>query len=202
MIRRIVIRLVLVVTFLMSGGLRGDFCKGQGSEEGVGDRIDFLADVVPILDSHCVKCHGPNKQTMDVRLDLRSAILRGGGSGEIIQVGASASSRLIEVVTEDDPDLRMPPEGQPLRPEEIAVLRAWIDQGALGPEDSHLLDKPLPWSFQPVVRPLVPVLSNEGGALELQGFGPIDRFLGSRLEREGLSFSGIADKETIVRRLF
>ncbi len=202
MIRRIVIRLVLVLTSLISGGLRCDFCKGQGTEESVGDRIDFLADVVPILDSHCVKCHGPNKQTMDVRLDLRSAILRGGGSGEIIQVGASAASRLIEVITEEDPDLRMPPEGQPLRPDEIAVLRAWIDQGALGPEDSHLLDKPLPWSFQPVVRPTVPVLSNEGDALQLQGFGPIDRFLGSRLEREGLSFSGIADKETIVRRLY
>ncbi len=177
-------------------------CRGQELGDVASNKIDFLGDVVPILDSHCVKCHGPNKQTMDVRLDLRSAILRGGGSGEIIQVGASAASRLIEVITEEDPDLRMPPEGQPLRPDEIAVLRAWIDQGALGPEDSHLLDKPLPWSFQPVVRPTVPVLSNEGDALQLQGFGPIDRFLGSRLEREGLSFSGIADKETIVRRLY
>lgn len=202
MIRRIVIRLVVIVTFLMSGGLRGDFCKGQGAEEGVGDRIDFLADVVPILDSHCVKCHGPSKQTMDVRLDLRTAILRGGGSGEIIKVGQGAASRLIEVVTEEDPDLRMPPEGQPLSAEEIAVLRAWIDQGALGPEDSHLLDKPLPWSFQPVVRPTVPALSSVRDGQDTQGFGPIDCFLGSRLDREGLTFSGLADRETILRRLY
>jgi hypothetical protein len=201
MIRRIGFRLVVVISFFVFGGLYIDWSMGQESKGDAGDRIDFLTDVVPILDAHCVKCHGPNKQTMDVRLDLRAAILRGGGSGEIIKVGQSAASRLIEVVTEEDPDLRMPPEGEPLDLREVAVLRGWIDQGALGPEDAHLLDKPLPWSFQPVVRPLVPesrVLEGEVAG----GYGSIDRFLGNRLEREGLSFSALADRETILRRLY
>lgn len=211
MIRRIGFRLVVVISFFLFGGLLVDWSKGQESKVGGGERIDFLTDVVPIFDAHCVKCHGPNKQTMDVRLDLRTAILRGGGSGEIIQVGHSGASRLIEVVTEEDPDLRMPPEGQPLGLEEIAVLRGWIDQGALGPEDSHLLDKPLPWSFQPIVRPLVPELSVLEGQVAQGfssvgfgsvGFGSIDRFLSSRLAREGLSYSALADRETVLRRLY
>ena len=159
MIRRIGFRLIVVISLFVFGGFSVEVSRGQESGVIAGDRLDFLTDVLPIFDAHCVKCHGPSKQTMDVRLDLRTAILRGGGSGEIVKVGHSAASRLIEVVTEEDPDLRMPPEGQPLSAEEIAVLRGWIDQGALGPEDSHLLDKPLPWSFQPVVRPTVPALS-------------------------------------------
>lgn len=106
--------------------------------------IDFQTDVAPILDQHCSQCHGPAKQTADLRLDLRSAILKGSSSGPILQVGQSSKSRLIEVVSGQDPDYQMPPEGEKLSDSQIQVLKLWIDQGALGPDDAKLLEKPLP----------------------------------------------------------
>jgi hypothetical protein len=78
--------------------------------------IDFLTDVLPILDQHCSNCHGASKQTADLRLDLRSAILKGSNSGPVVEKGHSEQSRLIQVVAGLDPDYQMPPEGDRLSP--------------------------------------------------------------------------------------
>lgn len=153
--------------------------------------VDFTKDVQPILDSHCSSCHGASKQTSDLRLDLRAAVLRGSGSGPVIRVGDSSHSRLIEVVAGVDSDYRMPPEGPKLSDEEIGILRAWIDQGALGPNDSADLDRKAPWSFQPVVRPPSP-----------PGAAAIDHWLTLKLNERGLAFSQPADRSTVIRRLY
>lgn len=153
--------------------------------------ISFTEDVVPILDTHCVQCHGASKQTSDLRLDLRAAILKGSGSGEVIKLGDSAGSRLIEVTAGLDPDYRMPPEGDGLSPEQIGILRAWIDQGATGPDDSKELQRRLPWSFQPIVRPPAPA-----------GASAIDYWLGKKLEEKQLSFSPEAERRIQVRRIY
>lgn len=153
--------------------------------------VRFKEDVQPIFDAHCIECHGASKQTSDLRLDLRAAILKGSGSGAVIQLGKSAESRLIEVVAGLDPDYRMPPEGPGLSPTEIGILRAWIDQGAKGPDDSSELERPLPWSFQPVVRPVAPA-----------GVAAIDQLLGNKLGDKGLAYSPVADRPLFIRRLF
>jgi mono/diheme cytochrome c family protein len=153
--------------------------------------VRFKEDVQPIFDAHCIECHGASKQTSDLRLDLRAAILKGSGSGAVIQLGKSAESRLIEVVAGLDPDYRMPPEGPGLSPTEIGILRAWIDQGANGPDDSRELERPLPWSFQPVVRPVAPA-----------GVAAIDQLLGNKLGDKGLTYSPVADRPLFIRRLF
>ena len=106
--------------------------------------IDFERDIAPIFDQHCTQCHGPTKQTADLRLDLRSAILKGAGSGPILDTKDSENSRLIQVITGQDPDYQMPPEGDRLSDDQIAKIRVWIQQGATGPDDSKLLEKPLP----------------------------------------------------------
>lgn len=155
------------------------------------DDVRFVEDVQPILDAHCVKCHGASKQTSDLRLDLRSAILKGSGSGEIIRIGQSEASRMIEVVAGLDPDYQMPPEGPPLTPREIGILRAWIDQGAKGPDDRRALERKLPWSFQPVVRPAAPA-----------GEAAIDLWLEKKLSEKGLTFSDPADRVAWARRLY
>ncbi len=154
-------------------------------------KVDFAKDVQPILDSHCSSCHGASKQTSDLRLDLRAAVLKGSGSGPVIRVGDSVHSRLIEVVAGIDPDYRMPPEGPKLSDEEIGVLRAWIDQGALGPDDSAELDRKAPWSFQPVARPPSP-----------HGAAAIDNWLTLKLNERGLAFSQPANRSTQIRRLY
>lgn len=164
---------------------------GQELPPAATNQVRFKEDVQPIFDAHCTECHGASKQTSDLRLDLRTAILKGSGSGAVVELGKSNESRLIEVVAGLDPDYRMPPEGTGLSATEIGILRAWIDQGATGPDDSSELERPLPWSFQPVVRPAVP-----------QGVAAIDQLLEKRLNDKGLAFSPLAERPLFIRRLF
>ena len=98
--------------------------------------IDYAADVRPILEARCYACHGPKKQKAGLRLDEKAAALRGGSDGvEAIRPGHGAESELIRRVASRDPEERMPPEGEPLTPDQVATLRAWIDQGARWPDD-------------------------------------------------------------------
>ena len=94
-------------------------------------KIDFTRDIKPILDDSCIRCHGPEKPRSHFRLDSREAALKGGKSGVDILPGQSAESPLIRYVAGLDSDVFMPPpdKGQPLSTNQIALLRAWIDQG-------------------------------------------------------------------------
>ena len=91
---------------------------------------DFQRDVQPIFENHCFQCHDGRKQTAGLRLDVRSRAMHGGDSGDpAIVPGISAQSEIVLRVITDDADARMPPEGkgQPLSPDEIAIVRNWID---------------------------------------------------------------------------
>jgi ankyrin repeat protein len=92
-------------------------------------RIDYEKDVKPLLARNCYGCHGPEVQEAGLRLDLRQNALRGGDHGPVIIPGKSAESELIRRLVDRDGGLQMPPTGA-LSPEEVGVLRAWIDQGA------------------------------------------------------------------------
>ncbi|HXG49579.1 MAG TPA: c-type cytochrome domain-containing protein, partial [Methylomirabilota bacterium] len=91
--------------------------------------VNFARDIKPILEASCVKCHGRGKAKGGFRLDDRSAFLAPADSGPAVVVGRSAESYLIELVAGVDPDNVMPQKGSRLKPEQIALLRAWIDQG-------------------------------------------------------------------------
>lgn len=93
--------------------------------------IDFARDINPILDSSCIRCHGPEKPRSHFRLDSREAALKGGDDGVDIVPGHSADSALIKYVAGADPDIFMPPPDKlpALTTNQIALLRAWIDQG-------------------------------------------------------------------------
>ncbi len=95
-------------------------------------KIDFTRDVKPILEQACLKCHGPEKPKSKFRLDNRQAALKGGENHrEDIVPGQSAKSPLIHYVAGLDEEMMMPPPGKgpPLARDQIALLRAWIDQG-------------------------------------------------------------------------
>ena len=153
--------------------------------------IDFERDVKPIFAKYCTECHGQENQTSDLRLDLRHTILQGGTSGTIVSPGLSSESRLIDVVSGTDPEYSMPPEGDSVPPEAIEILRRWIDQGALGPEDRSLAEKPIPWSFNPIVRPNTP-----------RGERAIDLLLEQSLAKTDLAFSPEETKPLFIRRLY
>src|SRR6266496_4276805 len=94
------------------------------------NKVDFLSDIKPILDSHCVKCHGPERPKSRFRVDNRASLLKGGENGVDVIPGRSAQSPLIHYVARLVSDMQMPPEGkgEPLTAQEISLLRAWIDQ--------------------------------------------------------------------------
>jgi mono/diheme cytochrome c family protein len=98
--------------------------------------VTYAADVKPILDKSCATCHGADRPKGRLRLDNLEGILQGGGSGKAIIPGDSAKSLLVlNVGHAGDPRAYMPPPNnraniQPLTTEQVALLRAWVDQGA------------------------------------------------------------------------
>ncbi len=93
--------------------------------------VSFGGDVWPILAARCVECHNADKQEGKLRLDSPEAIQAGGEYGAIVVAGKPGDSTLFELITKEhsDPD-RMPNKGEPLSEGEIAIIKAWIEQGA------------------------------------------------------------------------
>jgi len=98
--------------------------------------VSFAADIKPIFDKSCIKCHGADKQKGKLRLDTLEAALKGGADGKVIEVGNSANSMLVQNVAQiGDEDMFMPPPDNkdkipPLTKDQVGLIRAWIDQGA------------------------------------------------------------------------
>jgi hypothetical protein len=98
--------------------------------------LTFATDIKPIFDASCLKCHDSTKpkQAAKLSLDTLEGTLKGSRDGKIVIVGDSAHSDLVLSVAHigDDPDSFMPKGkgAKPLTPEQIGLIRAWIDQGA------------------------------------------------------------------------
>jgi mono/diheme cytochrome c family protein len=157
----------------------------------------FEREVRPVLIENCQKCHGPEKQESDLRLDTRASLLEGGVSGAAIVPGDPDKSLLIEAIRQEG-DLQMPPKGK-LTEAQIAAVSRWIKLGAPWPAKSAAPAKGgdaarTHWAFQPVRDPPVPTV--EGNASP----NPIDAFIRARLKAEGLTRSPPADPRTLIRR--
>jgi ankyrin repeat protein len=104
------------------------------------DKIDFRRDVQPIFRAHCIACHGPGQQMNGLRLDRRSSVFQPGRRRVV--PGSSGNSFLYHRVKGGEYGLQMPPSG-PLRPEQVQVIRTWIDQGAAWPDElANEMDQP------------------------------------------------------------
>jgi mono/diheme cytochrome c family protein len=153
--------------------------------------IDYARQIRPLLSDRCFRCHGPDEAERQggLRLDQRDAATAKLNSGATaIQPGDLAKSELVARILSTDPDKQMPPpeSGKTLSPAEVALLKAWVEQGA--PWKDH-------WSF---VKPNRPATPDSRHAPLVRN--PIDNFVLSRLEREGLEPSPAADKITLIRR--
>jgi ankyrin repeat protein/cytochrome c551/c552 len=96
-------------------------------------KVDFARDVQPIFQQSCIGCHGPSQQMVGLRLDRRLDAMRGGAFGAVIGPGNSVASRLFLRVSGTRVGTQMPPTGA-LRPEQIELIKNWIDQGAEWPD--------------------------------------------------------------------
>ncbi len=105
-------------------------------------KIDFVRDIQPILEFHCVSCHNEFEAKAGLRFDKASHFFAGSDGGLSLVKGKPDESLLIELVSlpADDSDV-MPPKGRTLNKEEIAKLRQWIAEGATWPEELTLVAK-------------------------------------------------------------
>ena len=91
--------------------------------------ITYEDHVAGILKKHCATCHGDGKQEGGLSLVNYAGVMKGAGGGEIVAAGRSGSSRLIEVITAPDDGDRMPPEGERVPADQVALIKTWIDTG-------------------------------------------------------------------------
>ncbi len=154
-------------------------------------KLDFNKDVRPILSDNCFACHGPDEKKIkgELRLDSHAAAVKGGKSdGPAIVVGKPDQSPIIARILSHDEDESMPPKeaAKPkLKPEQVEILRRWIQEGA--EYKGH-------WAFIPPVRPTVPVMTPAVS-------NPIDAFIRQRLAQEKLTPAVETDKATLIRRV-
>jgi hypothetical protein len=187
-----VLPIVLIAMALVTAGAG---CHGRHSETSqTHPRLDFNQDVQPILASNCFSCHGPDPEMRkaNLRLDLEeSAFRKRPGKPDAIVPGHPEKSELIRRIESHDPHYLMPQsaqgEAKPMKPEEVAVLKQWVAEGA------HYRPH---WAFEKPVRPAVPALQSAGWEKT-----PIDAFILRRLSKEGLQPSPEADKRTLIRRV-
>ncbi len=174
----------------------------ESSPEPVSQQVDFARQVYPLLKTHCFKCHAGLDPSSGVRLDQRATLLGETDGNSLVVTGNSAQSRLIELVSSQD-DERMPPEGkgEPLASEQVALLRAWIDQG-LAWDDALLpplasAGKSDHWGFRPIERPEIPLAADNHWV-----GNPVDAFIAARHRKLGLHPAATAPRRILVRRLY
>lgn len=164
---------------------------------------DFESTIRPLLQKHCVECHGASEQNGELRLDAKSLAMKGGYDGPAIVAGQPEQSPLFKRIISTDDD-RMPPHdyvADPLTVDEIAAVKLWIEAGADWPEnDAERVvmaaieqaaasdERKQYWSVQPIRNDFASGTS-------------VDQFIENKLRENGLVMSPPADARTLTRRL-
>ena len=190
----------LVGAFLGAGWACGLLAADQPKPVQLPTKIDFVSHIQPLLRKHCYQCHGRDVQEAGLRLDLKRQALTGGEHGPVIRPGRSDRSLLVARISGSSPQApRMPPpdEGPALSPRQIALVRAWIDAGAVWPAGADPVDPAATklWSFEAVRRPAVPRVKQQAWVRN-----PIDAFVLARLESSGMAPAPAADPLVLIRR--
>jgi hypothetical protein len=170
---------------------------------------DFSREVRPLLEAHCFKCHGPEKQKGGLRFDTKEGAFHTGESGErAIVPGHADQSRLIKLISSDKDEERMPSKGRALSASQIDLLKRWIDAGAEWPETvastniaarSEMVvteEDRQHWSYLPLQSPPLPPVKDARTVRT-----PVDRFIVARLDENKLKLSPLADARKLVRRI-
>lgn len=163
-------------------------------------RVDYNTQIKPLLNKNCIACHGGVKKASGFSLLFKHEALAPAESGKpAIIPGDAEGSEMIRRLTLDDPDERMPLDHPALKPDEIELLRNWIDQGAEWGDH---------WAYQPVEKPELPKIGTFWSRLGLAESeetnwvkNEIDYFILDKLKQEQLTPSPQADRATLIRRL-
>ena len=183
---------------------------GLPNARAVGEFDFFEKEIRPLLHKHCYKCHSTEAKKVKggLLLDSGQGWEIGGDSGPAIVPGDVEGSLLLRAVSYEDGDLQMPPKYK-LAEHERAALGKWVEAGAADPRDHQTEGKSKSvdlakgrefWAFRPVVNHAVPKMNPTLGQAE--NLGEIDRFILSRLGKEGIDRVDLTRPETLLRRLY
>ncbi len=149
----------------------------------VASAADYSREIQPLLAEHCLECHGPDESKGGLvltTLEAATKALKSGARGII--PGKPEASEVIARITTTDLDDRMPPKAKkPLKPQEVELLKRWIQEGAKF--EAH-------WAYQPLKRAPVPT-----------GVHPVDHFVHTRLAEQKIAPSPQADRFTLIKRV-
>jgi hypothetical protein len=172
-------------------------------------------EILPILKQKCFQCHGEALQMSNLDLRTRETMLKGGEKGPALVAGDASASRIYRRVAGlEQPPMPMAPLPA-LTPQEVALLKDWIDQGARwSPEHpvaappkpgygSDYKEKPITaedrkwWAFQKPVRHPIPQVADARWSAN-----PLDAFLAKARDQKGLTAAPQADRATLIRRAY
>ncbi len=166
---------------------------------------------VALLEARCFKCHSHSagKNKGGLVMDSLAGLTTGGDGGAALLPGNPSKSLFLQNILSSDPDVMMPPKGDRLTKEEVALLTGWVKDGAHWPQSrtsAPVSGRYLPgtigdkerswWAYQPVASPAIPA-----AATPSTGDHPVDRFLDQRLQATGLSPAPLAERTALIRRL-
>jgi mono/diheme cytochrome c family protein len=170
----------------------------------------FKSRVRSVLVSRCVECHGGEETEAELDLTTRTALLKGGESGQAIVLGKGQESLLYKLITHrQEPE--MPAEAAKLKDAEITAIAEWIDLGApydkplINQAEVHTLwtkrkiadDARSYWAFQPLAGVKLPSVKNAASV-----HNAIDRFVVHKLEAKGLAINPPANRRHLIRRAY
>ena len=185
--------------------------RAQATEINAEQREYFERHIRPVLIENCYKCHGGEVEKIkgDFNLTFREGLLTSGEQGGNIVPGNPDASALIKALRYEDPDFQMPPSGK-LPELVIQYFEDWIAMGAPDPRDeafkegdTELADiwaqtlehRKSWWSYQPITKPVVPVLETNTST------NPIDAFIQAGWINAGVVPAEKADPYALIRRL-
>jgi hypothetical protein len=165
-----------------------------------GERVDFNTQVKPLLNKNCIACHGGVKKAGGFSVLFRHEAVAPTKSGKpAIIPGDADASEMIRRLTLEDHTERMPLEAAPLKPDDIALLRKWIDQGA---------DWGDHWAYTRIEKPDLPAIGTFWSRLGLRNNAEldwakndIDHFTLQKMKEQSLLPSPEADQATLLRRV-
>ena len=155
---------------------------------------DWQRDIDPILNDHCVKCHGPLKTKADLDLSTFHGLIKGGENGPVVLAGKAETSPLYQVLLKDS-DPHMPPKKQ-LPEEAIENIRLWIKSFRELPSSD----------IENGDEVTLPAISSETKHIappdSLSGNQTIDFYIEHRLQTQGIAPTPVCDDRTFQRRLY
>jgi len=150
-------------------------------------KVDFSADVKPILNKKCIICHGGVRAKSGFSVLFRDEALAKTESGKpAIIPGDPDASELMRRISIDDPEERMPYKHEALSKEEISIFRRWIKQGAKWGDH---------WAYIPVKEQAIPDVKSDWI------INDADRYIYQKLDELKIEPSQQADKATLLRRV-